>query len=103
MISALSRFDAAATQVEAAIVTLASASAACSSPVRAFMDAKESSRTSILAVTQLRQSETLCKKGLDAHHLNMQNLGYREHRLNEEVQFCREYKCLELKKIALND
>jgi len=67
------------------------------------MDAKESSRTSILAVTQLRQSETLCKKGLDAHHLNMQNLGYREHRLNEEVQFCREYKCLELKKIALND
>jgi hypothetical protein len=103
MISALSRFDTATTQVEAAINALASSATACSCSVQAFMDAKESSRSSMLAVTQLRQSENLCKKGLDVHHLNMQNLGYREHRLNEEVQNCHEYKCLELNKIAAND
>jgi hypothetical protein len=102
MISALSRFDTATTQVEAAIIALPSSATACTS-MQAFMAAKESSRSSILAVTQLRQSENLCKKGLDSHHLNMQNLGYREHRLTEEVQCCREFKCMELKKMTAKD
>lgn len=33
----------------------------------------------------------------------MQNFCYRERRLKEEVQFCRKYKCAELKKIAAKD
>eukprot|EP00629_Pelagomonadales_sp_RCC1024_P003166 CAMPEP_0119265074 /NCGR_PEP_ID=MMETSP1329-20130426/3977_1 /TAXON_ID=114041 /ORGANISM="Genus nov. species nov., Strain RCC1024" /LENGTH=513 /DNA_ID=CAMNT_0007264881 /DNA_START=245 /DNA_END=1786 /DNA_ORIENTATION=+ len=104
MISALSRFDASTTQVEAAVTALASStSTAYSFSVRAFMDAKESSRSSISAVTQLRSSENLCKKELDTHHLNMQNFCYRERRLKEEVQFCCKYECAELEKIAAKD
>ena len=40
---------------------------------------------------------------MDDHYLVLRNLGYREHRLNEEVRVCLDYKCGGLDKIAADE
>ena len=97
------RFDASRLQIEGAIGNLSSTNQqkiACSRAVRAFVDAKESSRSSSVAASLFREVEAVRKKGLDAHHLTLQNLRYRESRLKEEVKLCQNYQCLGLVKLT---
>ena len=98
------RFDASRLQIESAIGNLSSTNQqkiACSRAVRAFVDAKESSRSSSVAASLFREVEAVRKKGLDAHHLTLQNLRYRESRLKEEVKLCQNYQCLGLSLIHI--
>jgi len=97
------RFDTSRLIIEAAIGNLSSNNqlkTACLQAVRAFVDAKESSRSSCVAASLFRKVEAERKKGLDAHHRTLQNLRYRESRLKEEVKLCQNYQCLGLGKMT---
>mmetsp|Transcript_5900 Transcript_5900/g.18626 ORF Transcript_5900/g.18626 Transcript_5900/m.18626 type:complete len:525 (-) Transcript_5900:243-1817(-) len=99
-------FGAASSQIEGVIVVLASGPTldeqqqACSCAARAFVDVKESSKRTYLTVSGVREAETKSMEILDSYHLALQNLSYREDRLNEEVELCRNYKCLGLERIT---
>lgn len=106
MADSMCLFDAARSRIEVAMVVLATESSneekaqARSNAARAFMDAKESSRRIYLTVSAVKQGEVKSMEMLDSYHLTLQNLRYREDRLNEEVKLCRNYKCLGLERIA---
>ena len=102
------RYDVVKNKIEAAMFALAPAPPArelqaCTSAARDFMAVKDSSRVLCLALVHKRETTINSKKKMDDHYLVLRNLGYREHRLNEEVRVCLDYKCGGLDKIAADE
>ena len=61
-----------------------------------ILELKSSSRATHLAVERCRQIVQDCKKGLDAHHLQLQNLMYRKQHLLRELTLCHDFTIKEV-------
>ena len=95
----MERFDRAIAGTEAAISSLTLRVEKLDA-VRLFMDVKDSSRSLYLALMQVLEDSNKRTAALDDQFRALQNLGYREHRLSEEVRTCRDYACAGLDKVV---